>query len=476
MMRGTQMLRTCLGILVTLFWSTVATAQVGNSMDAHWGKMKGYATATPAGHYAGQTQNVFTLGSFSYRQEQKSYQLGSIQLPKIKSGCGGIDVFKGGFSLISGDELVAMMRSILQNATTYAFKLAIDTVSPLIGKNMGELNDLIQKINGFNINSCETAMGAVDNLVSNVTQGVQVDCQNMGAQQGLFSNSLTARIKCNSEANKIARSKNPDEKAAAVVNRNYAWDATAKHSIYGSNTEMREFLMSLSGTAILSLTAGGGDGDNMSISYIPPISLDDGVIEKLMSGGDLEIHKCGPTTPEGECLTVAQLGGTVTIPASNGFRTRVEDMLSSIYAKVSGSDSTALTEAEKTFIEETTLPIYRAIDVYSQAVPGSGQQSILSYADLIAYDMVLKYLLDQHQEILAGGNTITGGEGQTLGEWRTGVRDNVDTLLEMRSETSQRFASVIMFIEHISGMEAGVAARLIQVTQDNAGSYASGSR
>ena len=462
-----------LAVLVPVFMSVSASAQLGNSMDAHWGKMKGYASVTPAGHYAGQTRNVYTLGSFSYRQEQKSYQLASIQLPKIKAGCGGIDIFKGGFSMISGDQVVAMMRNILQNATTYAFKLAIDTVSPLIGKNMGELADFVNKHKLNNITSCETAMAAVDSLVANVHQSVGMTCQQMGADKGIFSDSIAGRMKCNEEAADVAAAGDAAEKAAAPINRNYAWDATQNHSLYSGNREMREFLMSLSGTIILSLNNGTGDGDNMAVTYVRPLSLDDGAIEKLMGGGSLKIHRCA----DDPCLNVNQLASPpISIGPDEAFRVRVEDMLVSIYGKVSGSNASALTEEEKTFIEETTLPIYRAIDVYAQAVPGSAQQSILSYADLIAYDMVLKFLIDNLREVIEGGNTITGGEGATLAEWRADVRKNIDYLLDLQSKTNERFASSIMFIDRISALEQQVAARLILVTQDNGGNYASGGR
>ena len=460
-------------VLCLLIAQGPALAQVSDAMDKHFAGMKGYSTSTGAGHYEGQTQNVYTLGSFSYRQEQRSYQLGAIQLPKMKSGCGGIDIFKGGFSFISGEQLKAMMRNILQNATTYAFKLAIDTVSPLIGKVMGELTNIVQEVNNFNINSCETAMAAVDSLVANMHQAAGTTCAQMGASKGIFSDSIRGRMNCNDDAADVAKAGDPAERAASPVNRNYAYDATKNNSLYGSDDEMREFLMSVAGTQITRMTS-GSNGADISIQYVPPITLDDGAINVLMNGGTLRIHQCAPSAAgEEPCLVVNERAKTVTISSADAFKPRVDAILQSIYDKVSGASTVAITNEEIAFINETTIPIYRAIDVYSQAL-SDGRSQITGYSDLIAYDMVLKFLIDQSQMVFEGANTITGGEGQSLNQWRTGLSDNIDRLMHMKSDVDDKFAASIQFIEHVRTMEDGVAAGLIRALNDNGNNTVSG--
>lgn len=461
-------------ILSALLFAGPAAAQVGDAMEEHFGAMKGYSTSTGAGHYEGQTRNVYTLGSFSYRQEQASYNIASVQLPKIKSGCGGIDIFKGGFSFISGDQLKAMMRNVLQNATTYAFKLAIDTVSPLIGKVMGELTSLVERVNGFNINSCETAMSAVDSVVTNLHQAAGTTCAQMGAEKGIFSDSFGARMNCNADAASVAAAGTPEEKAAAPVNRNYAYDATKTHSLYASDDEMREFLMSVSGTQITRMV-NGTDGVDISIQYVPPIALDDGAVTVLMRGGQLKIHQCAPASAgEEPCLVVNPLGKTVTIPAADGFVNRVDAMLVSIYDKVSGATTGALTPTEISFINETTIPIYKAIDVYSQALPSQGRQMILSYSDLIAYEMVLKFLIDQSSVVVDGAQTITGGERESMEAWRSGVIENRRRLQVLKSDLNDKFSASIDFIDSVRSLESDVAARLITTLADNNNNRVSG--
>jgi len=54
-------------------------------------------------------------------------------------------------------ELVAMLKATANNALGFAFKLAIDTISPEIGKVMDELAQKVQQMNQMNISSCETA-------------------------------------------------------------------------------------------------------------------------------------------------------------------------------------------------------------------------------------------------------------------------------------------------------------------------------
>ena len=78
-------------------------------------------------------------------------------MPGINAGCGGIDMFMGGFSHISKDALIAALRNIGTNAAGYAFKLGIKTIALMIDGVMEDLNNLATKINQANINSCETA-------------------------------------------------------------------------------------------------------------------------------------------------------------------------------------------------------------------------------------------------------------------------------------------------------------------------------
>ena len=110
-------------------------------------------------------------GGLSVRNRVKNEQIATLHtfcrnLPGINAGCGGIDMFMGGFSHISKDALIAALRNIGTNAAGYAFKLWIKTIAPMIDGVMEDLSNLATKINQANINSCETASTLLSGLWS----------------------------------------------------------------------------------------------------------------------------------------------------------------------------------------------------------------------------------------------------------------------------------------------------------------------
>lgn len=441
-----------------LLWSLpiTASAQVSDSMQEYFAGSKSYSNSTPAGRYQGQTMGVYTMGNYVKRAPQVTTNLASIQLPSIKAGCGGIDAFSGGFSFIDGDALGDLLSAILQDAEGFAFMIAIDVVDAQIGSGISKLQSWIQEINSRSINSCDAAAAAVGSLAAQIPIAAEHACKRLGSSKGMFSDFAAARNGCQDRSKEVLDGTDDEEKKQIAINRNYGFEATAENSLYSSDIEMREFLMSISGSIIIRQEAADAE---FHYDYIEPIALDEAAVQKLMEGGELKVHKCD----DAACLEVTPLGKSVSIAETDAFKLKVEAILSSMYDKLSGEDETAFTTEEIQFVEQTTLPVYKAIDVYQQALPNRGKMMILSYSDLIAYEMVLKFLEDQTNEVLEGAQKIVGGERESFQMWREGVEENRRLLLEQRTLIDQRFETTTAFITEVSRLEAQNAARLINV-------------
>ena len=132
------------------------------------------SNVTTPGAYETRQRGVLTGGQYTAHNRIRNVQLFSFSLPSISAGCGGIDIFAGSFSFINSDQLVALMRSIASNAVSYAFKVALETMSPTISGIITELNDLAQKINSSNINSCRIAQGFVNDIADTFIKESQV--------------------------------------------------------------------------------------------------------------------------------------------------------------------------------------------------------------------------------------------------------------------------------------------------------------
>ena len=67
-------------------------------------------------------------------------------------------------NFINADQLITAFKSVLNNAKSYAFTLAMETATPQLSNVMKYLNKTAQEINSLNINSCETAVGLVGSV------------------------------------------------------------------------------------------------------------------------------------------------------------------------------------------------------------------------------------------------------------------------------------------------------------------------
>ena len=166
---------------------TVATADVSSAMNDYFNDAGGAANVTGPTAFNGQSAGYYSMGNVWTRFPQRSIQPFNLQLPNARAGCGGIDLFAGSFSFINAAELVAMFKATANNALGFAFKLAIDSISPQISKVMEDLSQKVQQLNQMNINSCETAQALVGGLWPQQEATRNTICTSIGNSQGIFS-------------------------------------------------------------------------------------------------------------------------------------------------------------------------------------------------------------------------------------------------------------------------------------------------
>jgi conjugative transfer pilus assembly protein TraH len=77
---------------------------------------------TEGGGYQDQTGGFYTGGRVFARSRVNNADLLSLQYPHYRAGCGGIDLFLGGFSYINAQQFIQLLRNIGSNASGYAFK------------------------------------------------------------------------------------------------------------------------------------------------------------------------------------------------------------------------------------------------------------------------------------------------------------------------------------------------------------------
>lgn len=114
-------------------------------------------TYTSPGSFEDQTRGYVTAGGMSGRVDVHNDYLMSMSLPKVRAGCGGIDMFLGGMSFLDPDYLVQKLESILQAAPAVAFQYLLETLDEKMGNIISKMEAATNFLNSIQVNDCRLA-------------------------------------------------------------------------------------------------------------------------------------------------------------------------------------------------------------------------------------------------------------------------------------------------------------------------------
>ncbi len=365
--------------LVTAFSFTTATyamnmQEIFDSVNAQ-GNVSNHAVLQ------GQTMNLYTGGSMFMRMPKRTYQLTTVTPPSWNAGCGGIDLFAGGFSFINKEQFVAMLRNIGSNALGYGFKLAIQNLCPTCDNVTQALQATAQAANRLNIDSCEAAKGIVNAAMPDTwTRGKQNAAKNFGVDNNLFENitdAWTTVMNNESRANKtvsVVANINPETKDQLPIG-NVVWKALKK--LDGITDEQRMILMSMTGSMIFLI-----EGDPKQAIPLPRKAI---TVEHLVGTGrtsdtiTVPIWRCDTTSADG-CLNPSEDEVTTM-----DFRTMVRKKMEEISQKIAERSAHDDIAATIGFLNVTDLPIYKILAVTTTLNNASMADALIyHYQELIA--------------------------------------------------------------------------------------------
>jgi conjugative transfer pilus assembly protein TraH len=145
---------------LTLAFCLIA-ASCGQAVPAHaqsWAESWfDNVTYTSPGSFEDQTRGYVTAGGMSGRVDVHDDYLMSLTLPKVKAGCGGIDMFLGGMSFLDPDYLVQKLETILQAAPAVAFQYLLETLDEKMGNILSKMEAATNFLNSIQVNDCRLA-------------------------------------------------------------------------------------------------------------------------------------------------------------------------------------------------------------------------------------------------------------------------------------------------------------------------------
>lgn len=411
-----------------------------------WFDQQNYSNITRPGVYNGQRGRFATGGGISTRSSVVyPFRFVQVQTPKLSAGCGGIDLYAGGFTAVNAEQFIRNLRAIGENSASLAFMLALKIVSPQIEGTMEKIQTWANKYLNMNLDSCEAASALV---------GGAMDY--MGATEGNCTvkrmndhgeDWTTANYNCTT-GGKRKSSEGTDANAVEFVKGNLAWyvlmggeqtgDANAQ--LFRTDTEFAELIMNITGTIIIKDT-GGNDDDPLDIRILnPPISGDivkngfQDIYDAILMGSDsdnrIAVFSCTDrnSDPYG-CLTLSQ-EKIEKVPDWKGMHVRIKEMIQSIVRKILYDQ--ALTAEEQGLLTSTRVPLYRFLTVITAYFPRGSTAYAAEQADdyisLIAQDIVLNALNAVIERVEHQTSNLKGGQSDT--KRIKDYRDNLDKVLQ----------------------------------------------
>jgi conjugative transfer pilus assembly protein TraH len=394
-----------------------------------------------AGAYEDQSAGYYTGGSLVVRNQVKNAQPAMIQMPGFRAGCGGIDAWAGGISHITSQEIVNMLRNIGSSTASYAFLLALETVSPMIYNIMNELNALATKVNHLNISSCETAATMLGGLWPKSDQSSKHLCQAMGSNLGKFSDWSAARQGCGAKGDResVFREKGSDPayKDMLVGEFNLSWKALRLNQFLIEDRPLAELFMTLVGSIISRKKDNGYEPIHL-LGYADK----DNVLKGLLEGGNTPIYHCDEVE---KCLN-PRLVDTM-IPQSHALLRKVHNTLEVLVNKIYNDEE--ITPEEKGFLNATRLPVYKMLNVSTAYRQGAAPLNIHQYSDLIALDILYKYILEVIDIVHDGVTQLESiqVDNSKIEIFLNGLRTARERITIRRNSAFQQMDSVLSFIE-----------------------------
>ncbi|KUR78054.1 conjugal transfer protein TraH [Novosphingobium sp. FSW06-99] len=439
-----------LGLWLTLLAATnlvvvqTAQADVNGQLGSFFSSLGGSANVTGPVAYNGQQGGYYSGGNLWVRfPAQQTYSLGSLQMPSVKAGCGGIDIFTGSFSFINTDQIVAAMKAAANGALAFVFDLAINAISSQIGSSIEKVMQKLQQFTQHSLNACQAGEQAAAGLAGMVGARDSHFCQTIGNSQGIFSDWAASAQGCGTGGSQTSTLSSNADKTIPSGPYNYTWSMlTQKYPSF--DTAFKQYLMSLVGTVIYQ----PGTSDTQGPTYKFLGQGDPALITALLDGGSsAQVFTCDNTD---QCLNPTQ--STLTVSSASALKTRVYNLLIDIAGRIQGNQQ--LTSEEIGLLGATTIPLYKIMVVNAAASFGGMNTADLSeLAEITSVDLLETVVQQFYKMVTDGQSSFQNADPMTLKQWQDQLREVTHTLDAQVIHNSERLTRTEQILDRTIRIE-----------------------
>lgn len=452
--------------IVSLTLSVFVGTSHAMSMQELFDQVNAQGNVTNPSILQGQTMNMYNGGSLFMRMPRRTYPLATMTAPSWNAGCGGIDLFLGGFSFINKEQFIAMMRNIGSNALGYGFKLAIQNLCPTCDNVMQALQATAQFANRQNIDSCETAKGLVNAALPDTwTRGRQNTAKNFGVNMNAFADltdAWTNVMNNESRANEVVNQAKTDPVAHDTIpSGNVVWKALKK--LDGIDDEHRMVLMSMIGSVIF---------DTNRPSQPMALLRKEITVETLVGSKDkggvitVPIWRCDTKTPDG-CLHPIE-----EELSTKSFVAMVRDKLTDISNHIADRSAHADPNGILAFLSVTDLPVYKMLAVSTSLKNTQIAEALIGrFQELIAAKYAEVYLqravTDLRNALSKYSLVADASQTQALERIDVTLEDVSRSAREVLAKAHSQTVSTLHIAQEIQHMERVLNANLSETVRNS---------
>lgn len=443
-------------LLFFIWLPLFAYADLNDQLSSFFNNCGASVNVNSADIYSGQKAGYLTGGGVTMRGRVMDSKPVTVNLPRFDAGCGGIDIYTGGFSFIDKQQLIDTLKSIGSSAAGYAFLLGLETVSPQVANTIKQLQTWSNNINSISINSCEMASQMVGAVWPKHTAANQQICRTMGSQKGLFSDWISARHECANQGQyqTVSRSLDEDPHYKSILRDefNIAWEAIQRQSYLANNQQVAEFFMSLLGTIVVT------QGGSTEIQVYPSKIDDEGFLRTLLEGGLVTAYACDKDS-KNRCLIVTTAEHTIRPEVS--WLGRVKALLIRAQNKIIHDEE--LDQEERELLNKTRFPVYRVINALTAYKRGHCPVDLYQVADLVAMDLLVQYLHEAVGLVRDGAKQLRRGQmySDELDRYLDEINRIERVVQYYETRTTQRMQQEFQLMQKIDLIEKQISSEIV---------------
>lgn len=409
-----------------LILAAMAAALASAPAKADWvGEWFDQSTTTSAGGYRNQQRGFYSAGGFSGRYRMNNDYLVTASPPRLNVGCGGVDLFLGGFTYLDPEYIVEKFQRIIQAAPAFAFDIAMSQYCSQCKDGMNTLTAITDMLNGIQMNDCQMARGLAQTTVE---QLAAVATSTVGVGEGLQKNSQHFQAQVRSAD---GASPNPTEDMLEFcpdlfkrifVNGSVMQNAAAEVGMAPFAGIMRGLI----GDARVTYNAAQRLYQVETFSYCPgntrtdPDSFVAGTVDAMNTTGTCSTSSMAPVID----VTAQRLSD-------------IADKLST------PGGAQALTDEEKAFIDASAFPLFTLLS--NATSMGNSDALVDILTEPLAYQIshrMLNDLLQVLRFVIAKANQVESNQTRPSGPGGYCLVDLIDPAIEHLKEMEPRISEL----------------------------------